>query len=209
MLLVGTRNQATHDYGFRADGKITSGGTSQLILPEATSRSSLLFQNTSVNVMWLEFGAGRAHATLTAGAITSVTVDNAGFGYTLVPLIELFGGGGQTPFVGIAQPGFPVPQAIYGSNFRPAKLRPVLSGSTIGSIAIDDPGVGYLVAPYVHIRNQLNDPNGCADPSVGSGSGMQLNGGDSVNFNGTAMVTDPIAVYCATTNSTFFCLYTL
>jgi hypothetical protein len=70
---------------------------------------------------------------------------------------------------------------------------------SVASITIDYGGSGYLVAPYVSILNADADPNGCADPSAGGGSGILLaaNGG-TYDRNGTVCTTDAMALFCAT-----------
>src|SRR4051812_9237914 len=153
----------------------------------------LLVQNTSQAPMWMDHGPCRARATITAGAVTSLTITNAGFGYTVPPIVELIGG--AAPIVtstwnGYGQIGYPNPAgftsatatvpAIYS---RPAKVRAVLTLGVLTSFVIDDPGAGYINAPMVVMYNAPNDPFGCADPSVNiSGtiySGLQIppNGG--------------------------------
>jgi hypothetical protein len=206
--MQGFREQGVHDYGFRSDGSIASGTAPQLILPEHSSRSSLLLQNTSAESMWVEFGGARATASLSGTAVSGFTITNPGFNYTLPPTVDLLGGGGQAPSVGGTGPNYPSPQASYGANFRPAKAHAVLTGGAVSSIVIDDPGLGYLSAPFVLMRNRVIDPNGCADPSNGGGSGMLLQPFQWLHEVGLVMVTDPIAVFCATVGATFFCRFT-
>lgn len=58
--LVGIRGQVYTDPLFDASGAITTGGTAQLILPMAKTRSSLILENTSDTNMLFEFGSARA-----------------------------------------------------------------------------------------------------------------------------------------------------
>ena len=92
--VIGFTEQQTLTPVYRADGSVTTGGTAQLILPRAAPRSSIIIQNTSTSdTLYLEFGCARATATLTNGAVTSITVTNAGFGFTYPPSVHFLGGG--------------------------------------------------------------------------------------------------------------------
>lgn len=215
MKLVGAGYQGKRDFSFRADGIIGSTSAPQLVLPEQPSRSFLLFVNNSAAAMWLEFGSARAHCALSSGTVSSVTVDNAGFNFTRAPTVQFLGGGilpqqGQYPpnssYVGAPGPSFPAPS-------HPAQAHCVMTGSpgalTVSSIVVDDPGEGYVIAPYVFISNDVLDPNGCADPSAGSGSGIKLAAagtvGNGLYLSDTAVPTDAIAVFCSSLSSLFFC----
>lgn len=212
MNLIGSKGQVRRDNVFNASGNITSGAAPQLLLPEHPSRSYFQFQNLSSAVMWLEFGSARGTATLTSGVVTSVSVtagasnnNNPGFGFTYPPIVTFLGGAEisnseqKTP----GQPGYPSPDNV-------ARAAAVLSGTAIGSIAVQNGGKGYVNAPYVFIQNNQLDPFGCADPSANSGSGFQIpaNGG-SILFNGTFCPTDPIAVFCATISAAFTCMWSV
>jgi hypothetical protein len=162
--------------------------------------------------MYVEFGSARATATLTAGVVTSCSVTNAGFGFTLAPDIEFFGGGagGNSTFVGVGLFGFPSPgsrtvgpTAIL-NQYRPAKAHCVLTAGIVSSIVVDDGGNGYITAPYVAIRNRELDPKGCADPSVSSGTGIFLGSSQSLTMNGTFCATDSIAIFGSGTGSQAF-----
>lgn len=209
----GTLGQQRRDLTYDASGSITAGGTAQLLLPEAKSRGYLFIQNISDTAMNVEFGSARATCTISNGKVSTITVTNAGFGFTFAPTVTFIGGGiyGQngiygtniSQFVGVGGPGYPAPN-------KPATAHCVMSGSagalTVSSIVIDDAGAGYVAAPYVLITNHLADPNGCAVPSTTSGRLLAASGG-SLEFNGTNCPTDPIAVYCATTGKAFVCKY--
>lgn len=200
---------------YDASGTITSGSAAQLVLPKAHSRSSLFFQNTSPNDMYLEIGGARATATLTNGVVTSVSVENAGFGYTVAPTVEFLGGafgnGNQiTPtFSGVTGlPDFMAPAAPNGSL---AKAHCVMTGAagamSISSIVIDNGGKNYLYPPYVYLRNSLNDPFGSAIPSTSSG--IVLTPAGSYTVNATICTTDQIAVFCASATSSFTCKFSI
>ena len=210
MKLVGSGGQGTPHYQFRVDGSITTGGTPQLLLPATTSRSMLVVMNISDTAMYIEFGGARAHCALTSGVVSSVTVDNAGFGYTLPPIVSFLGGyPGVTSSSAVAgaDTAQPIPTAGNGGG-RPATAVAVLSTGTVGSITIQDGGAGYQCPPYVFIHNRREDPFGVADPSVNSGSGILLpaNGG-SYYVNGTVCTTDAIAIYCASTSKRFTAMW--
>jgi hypothetical protein len=197
--LVGIRGQQTWDNLYDASGTITTGGTAQLVLAQSINRSYFHFVNISDTAMYLEFGGARATAALSGTGIASCSITNAGQGYTLVPSVEFFGGGNpvNSAFLGGNQAGYPAPSRV-------AKAHAVLSGATIGSIVIDDPGSGYKIAPQVFLRNNPNDIFGVATPSATSGTYIAANGG-SIYFNGTSCTTDAVSVFCATTGKAFNC----
>ena len=217
MKLVGAAEQQRRDYLYRADGTITSGGTAQLVLGQSQARSHLFLQNNSSGALYVEIGTGAAHATLTSDAVSSVTVDNAGFNFTKPPLVRFFGGGnafGNTSYTGLAQPGAPAPNSVAssGATVQPlgavAIAHCVMTGSapnlSIASITVDYGGAGYVLAPYVAIFNSDLDPNGAAVPS--SGVGIYLApGGGQIFYNGTTCPTDPVAIWGATTAQAFAC----
>lgn len=198
---------------FDLSGTITLGGTPQLIIPISYTRSSLIIQNISANNMYIEFGGARATATLTSGAVTSCTITNAGFNYTLAPQVVFFGGGNtgnnlnNSSFLGAGLPDYPAPSNIASGHC-------VMTGSgsnkNVSSIVIDNPGSGYVTAPYVYLLNSPLDPFGCANPFAGSvASGVELLPQGSVTFDGSVCTTDQVAVYCATTASGFTAKFTL
>ena len=208
-------NQA--EYLFDASGTITTGGTPQLVLPRARSRSSLVIQNLSSANMYFEFGGARASAALTGTSIGTITVTNAGLGYTLPPIVTFLGGAYDnqnqiTPtFSLVGLPEWPAPRA---PNGRPAKAHCVMTGAagskTVSSIVVDDPGLGYAYPPYVFLQNDPNDPYGAANPFQGSvASGIELVAQGSYYTNGTICTTDQLSVYCATTSSAFTVKWTI
>lgn len=201
MQLVGTRGQFVKDYLFDASG--VTGTGSKLILPEANSRSMLVLQNLSNGSLYFEFGAARATCTLTGTGVGSVVVSNAGFNYTLPPIVTFLGGGrgGNGRYTATAGPNFPQPSRV-------AQAHAVLTAGAVSSIVVDDPGIGYYTAPLVFLSNSPNDPNGCADPSTGGGSGLLLASGSNVYLlNGTACPTDAVSVYAASSGLAYLCKY--
>ena len=204
MKLVPTGNQQRQDFLYAFDGAVTTGGDPQLILARSMARSYLLLQNTSNGPLWFEIGFGRATATLSTGGVSSVTVNNAGFGFTKPPIVKFLGGGlpasfgqppgGSTSYLGLNQPNGPSPS-------HPAQGHAVLTGGAISSIVVDDPGSGYVIAPYVQLIGSDLDPYGCAVPSATSG--ILVPSGGSLEWNGTCCPTDPVAVFGATTAQSF------
>ena len=207
MKLVGSGEQSKFHPLYDASGTITTGGTSQLVLPQVPSRSVLIIQNNSSSgSLWFEFGSARAKATITSGAVSAITVTNGGKGFTYPPVVRFAGGGyaGNTAYLGLNQPGGEGPNSSIVSG-RPAKAHAVLTGGVVTSIVIDDPGAGYVIAPYVYIFNSDLDPYGGADPFYSSTTtGIQIAAsGGSLYINGTACPTDSIYVYGATTGQQY------
>jgi hypothetical protein len=215
MKLVGSPGQFTQHFLYRADGTIVAGGTAQLVLGRSQSRSHLLIQNLSEGPLSVEIGFGGATAAISNGAVSGVTVTNAGMGYTRPPLVRFLGGGAvenNTSYVGLTQPGGPSPtnaaalsKALGG---RPALGRCVMTGSapnmSIASITINDPGAGYAIAPFVHILADDLDPNGAALPSATAGI-LLTAGSDPLVYNGTVCPTDSVSIWGATTGQAFVC----
>lgn len=198
---------------FDKSGTITTGGTSQLIMPISYSRSSLIVQNISSVNMYVEFGGARATAAITTGSVSSCSITNAGFKYTLPPKVIFYGGGNtgnnlnNGAFLGAAMPDYPAP-----SNTASAHC--VMTGSagnlSVSSIVIDNPGSGYAHIPYVYLLNDPLDPHGSADPFYGSvASGIELLPQGTVTYDGSVCTTDQVAVYCGTTSAAFTAKFTL
>jgi hypothetical protein len=198
-------NQSKFHPIYDASGVITTGGAAQLVLPQVPSRSHLILQNISGFDMYFEFGSARATATITNGAVSSVTVTNAGFNFSKPPVIIFYGGGAAAngSYLGLDQPGGEAPNSTLGYG-RPAKAHCVLTTGAVSSIVIDDPGAGYVIAPFVFIHNSDLDPYGCALPSATNGVFIGLAGGSLV-YNGSSCPTDSISVFCATTAAPFTC----
>lgn len=203
--LVGASQQQKRFPLYYADGTITTGGTPQLVLPQVQSRSLLKIQNLSAQPLYFEFGSARATCAITNGVVTSVTVTNAGFNFTNLPLVQFFGGGkaGNGSFLGLNQPGGTAPDSTLGVG-RPAKAHAVLTTKTVSSIVIDDGGAGYAIAPYVFLQNSDLDPYGAAAPSATVGM-LLTAGSPPYILNGTSCHTDSISVFGATTGLAFLC----
>jgi hypothetical protein len=203
--LPNMQNQRVRDLTFDASGTITTGGTAQLVLPERNSTTMLLIQNISSGNLLFEFGSARATATLTGTKVSSVTVTNNGFNFTLAPEIEFLGGG--RPYNTVMVPPAGVGAAGgYDAPTHPAQAHCVMTtasagGNQVNSITLDDGGTGYYSAPYVWIKNRRDDPSGCALPS--STSGILLVPYGSLCINDVTNPTDPISVYGATTGQAF------
>jgi hypothetical protein len=210
MYLIGAKGQQSADRLYRLDSTIASGTASQLISPIPTTRAFLFFQNNSSAVMWLGVGGAIATATISGGAVTGCTIVNGGFGYTAPPIIEFMGGAAYCPLTGLGPSGAGLPGYASPNNFpnnagyRPALARTVLTSGVVTSIVIDDPGSGYVFAPFVDIRNAHSDRYGCVDPFFGSTpNGFQFGPGQSYTNNGTHCSTDQISVYCATVGAAY------
>ena len=81
---------------------------------------------------------------------------------------------------------------------------------TIASIVVDNGGAGYSndsrAAPYVQLINDPNDTFGCAAPSANVG--YELAPGAVFYESYSVVPTDQVAVFCATSTSTFVCRVT-
>lgn len=220
MILPGAAGQQERHLLIDASGTTTA-NTSTLLLPEHKSRSFLTIMNIHASAtMFIDFGSARAHATLTGAAITSITVDNAGQGFSLTPDVFLIGGGngGNSSAPGVAAVGYPSPgDAAYAwsrttdmSGQRPGKAHAVMTGSapnmSIASIAIEDPGAGYAAAPLVLIRNNILDPFGVAIASATGGIILAANGG-AWYVNGPVCFTDPISIFSTTNGAQYTAKY--
>ena len=176
------------------------------MLPQTPSRSFFFFQNLSSAAMYLEFGSARATATLTSGAVSSITVTNGGFNFTKPPVVRFAGGGaaGNGSYLGLNQPGGAGPDSRLGVG-QTAIATAVLTAGAVSSINVLNGGAGYVIAPYVFIFNNDLDPYGCAKPSATSGIVISSNTSPPLVFNGTSCPTDAVAVFCATGSSAFTC----
>lgn len=214
--LVGAGEQQRHDYLYDASGVIVTGGTPQLLLPQHQSRSYFLFVNNSTDTMYLDFGCGYAHATLTNGVVSLVSIDNAGFNFTKPPLIRFLGGGApqgsagyspgpNTSYVGGAGPGFPAPQNI--AQAHATLSASAIAGNLINSIVVDNGGAGYITPPYVQIIASDLDPNGVviAGASYPNSIAVLPNGG--LAFEATVCSTDAVSVVGANNGDAFTCKF--
>jgi hypothetical protein len=198
MKLTGSGGQQTQHPLYYADGTITTGGTPQLCLARSMSRSLLILENPNASGnIYFEFGSARATCTISGGGVNTVTITNAGFGFSYPPVVRFLGGGsaGNPAYKGLAQPNGTTPP-------NQASGRALLTGNAVSSIVIDNPGSGYVIAPYVFIQNSELDPIGAAIPSATSGL-MLAPAGGAITFNGTCCPTDVISVFSATTGAAY------
>lgn len=202
MYLPGARGQQQIDDYYDYSGTITTGGVAQLALPQRKSCSFLLVANVSTGILQIQIGVQRAIATISGGAVTGVTVPDAGFGFTKPPAI-LFGGGGNAndPVTsGGTMPDWPSPYNV--AQAAPIMGTSSISGQTIASIALITGGAGYLSAPYVHILADRSDPTGVGIASATAGIPLQASGG-SYYVNGTACPSTAISIWGATTGQAY------
>lgn len=199
MKLVSAGLQQVRHPLYDASGTITTGGTPQLVLAQSQARSFLLLGNNSAGDLLFEIGSARATSTISNGAVTGFTITNAGFGFTVPPVVRLLGGGnaGNSSFLGLNQPNGAAPSNV-------ATAVAVLTGGAVSGFTITNPGSGYVKAPYVFIFNSDLDPYGAAVPSATTGI-LIKSGSPPVIFNGTCCPTDPVAVFGATTGAAFTC----
>lgn len=212
MYLIGARGQQTPDRTYRLDGSILVAGVSQIVTPIPLSRGNYVFQNTSAEVLFLEFGSARASAQITGGTVTGCTILNGGKGFLKPPIIDFQGGGPYGPQVGVGpggagMPGYASPTYVSAQTpARPARAHCVLTAGVVSSIVIDDPGQGYAFAPWVDIVNDPADRYGGADPfyaGIAQGQMVGASGG-AYYVNGTAVDTEQMYVYGATAGQTYF-----
>lgn len=207
MYLPGTQGQNMGDhYIYDCSSAITTGGTAQLVLPFMKGRCSFEIVNMSDTNMYMGFGGARAHATLTGTAITSITVDNAGFGYSIAPTVQFIGGGNtswnmaNSTFLGCKEVGYPAPAQIASATCVMTGSAPNMS---VASITINYGGL-YATAPRIVLKNDKNDPYGAFLPSATSPGSIILGAtGGNYYRNHTNCFDDQISIVCATTGKVF------
>lgn len=218
MILPGARGQMQRDHLYRADGTIATANVSQLLLPERKSCTFLLIANNSAETLWVEFGGARATCTISGGALSTFSITNGGFGYQIAPTVRLFGGGngGNPTAPGVGLEGWPAPGDAgftaprQGSTTaRQGKATAVINASgVVTSIAVEDPGAGYVTAPFVFLENSVLDPFGVADCYYSSvNSGIQIFAGGNYYVNGTHCPTDALAIWGGTLSQAYFCAW--
>src|SRR5574340_1409904 len=158
MQIIGTRGQAVPSPSYDFSGSITTGGTAQLLLPQQTQRAYLLIENISDTNMFIEVGPPTATCTISSGAVNAVSIVNAGFNYTIAPIVTFVGGGAYPGYSGVSGGlTYPNPSGFATTNVsntnpptlnRQAEGHCVMTGSagnlSISSISIDDAGAGYV-----------------------------------------------------------------
>lgn len=120
---VGLDSQLLVDYGLAVQSDTTGNAGS------AVTRTIVLVMIPSVGGVATAALGGSNNGT----GVSAVTLSFAGAGYVAPPVVTA-----QT-------------QAGHPSPIRPALFHAVLSGGVISSIVVDDPGIGYDVAPNVVI----------------------------------------------------------
>jgi hypothetical protein len=131
-------------------------------------------------------------------SVSSVAVANAGQGYSRPPQVVFFGGGGGYGAgiqAGWMQLGVGAPDEDAPSNVAMAHC--VMTGSvpnqTVASIAIDNPGSGYVCAPMCYLRNDPYDPNGCV--AAAAATSIQLAVGSAgIFFDKSVCPTTPVVI---------------
>lgn len=201
VVFPGIRGQTPLDDLLDFSGTVTAGGTAQLILPQQPRRLLLSISNMdATDVMYVGVGPAKATAALAAGAVTTITVNNGGVGYTVAPQVRILGGlvngdyqtaPGATNLQGISVPGV-VCQA-----------HAVLTGGAVSSIVVDNPGSGYLVAPLIYLENPWPTLGGGAyAPGVSNGIPIPVN--TTFTFQGSFMIPgSAVALFGATTGDQF------
>lgn len=211
MYLPNTQGQNMGDhYIYDCSNTITVGGTAQLVLPFMKGRSSFEIVNMSDTIMYMGFGGARATATLTGTGVSSITVTNAGFGYSIAPIVQFIGGGNtswneaNSTFLGCKEVGYPAPA-------KPASAICVMTGSapnmSVASITINNPGV-YATAPRIFLKNDKNDPFGAFLPAATSPGSIILGAtGGNYYRNHTNCFDDQVSIVCATSNKVYSSYY--
>jgi hypothetical protein len=124
---------------------------------------------------------------IVGGAVsTTVTISNAGTGYTYPPIIT-----------------FDAPPAGGGVQ---ATGHSTLSGSTVGSIVVDDQGAGYTATPNVYITNDPREGQNGVSQGSGATATAVLTGSGTVTAVlgldcGSALTSLPTLAFSGTSTS--------
>lgn len=197
----GIRQQTDLDDFMDFSGTIAAGGTAQLLLPQQPGRLFLSVSNVAAtDVLYLGLGPAKATAAIAGGAVSSITVNNGGIGYTVTPNVRILGGiiagdyktaPGSTNSAGVPLVG------------QPATAVAAISGGAVTGITVTNPGSGYIVPPLIYLENPLPALGGGAySPSANNGIPIPVN--TTFTFNGILMVpTSAIAIVGATLGDQF------
>jgi hypothetical protein len=180
-------------------GTITLGGTAQLLLPQQPRRLVVFVSNistTTTDVMYFGVGPAKATANLTGTLVSSITVNNGGVGYTVAPNVRIMGG----IYNGDYETS---PQQFAGG--RQAAAHATIAGGAVTAITIDDPGIGYLVAPLIYLENPLPALGGGAYAAAAN-NGIAVPNGSTLTFNGNLLVpASAMSIVGPTTGGQFHC----
>lgn len=130
---------------------------------------------------------GAVLKAIVGGAVSAtVTVTNAGTGYTYPPIVT-----------------FDAPPAGAGV---PATGHAVLSGATVGSIVVDDQGAGYTTAPAVYLNNDPREGLNGTTIGTGAAATATLTGAGTVTAvlgldHGSAVTSLPTLTFAGTSTS--------
>ena len=186
----GIRSQLQLDDRIVITGTIASGGTAQLVLKQQPRRMTLEISNNHASaLLTAAIGPAIGHATISNGAVTGITVDNGGLGYTLAPQIVLLGGLIDGDYA--------------NAPSHPATAHTTLSSGVVQTPTIDDGGAGYVVAPLVYFMNPL--------PALGGGAytpsatvGIPIAAGTTYQMaNGLLVPGSAIALFGGTTGQAY------
>lgn len=190
--IQGFGDQAAQHYLYDFSKTVVA-ATPTLLLARSQARSHLILQNLSdTSPAWFEFDGPRGTPVITAGVLTSITITNAGFGFTYPPIVRVEGGGYEFGQKATNPKYLTLNQAGGSSPSKRATVHAILTGDHVTSFDINNGGANYKL-PYIHMFNDDLDPYGCALPGVGIG--LQLGPGEMRVWQGTAVPTGPVAVY--------------
>ena len=211
MRLGATGYQTRRDDLYDASGTL-SGTTPVLLLPVQRSRSLLIIQNTGVSTLYVDFGSARATAVMGGTApnryVSSVTVTNAGQGFSFAPRIKFIGGGWtQTEATSSSTPDMDSPSSYAVAHCVMTGTAPNMS---IASIVVDNPGSGYQAAPFILIENDPRDMLGCVAASGTGGAGaIPLSSGSAaMRFDASFCPTTQVAIV-GQSGGSYMCKYAL
>jgi hypothetical protein len=187
-------------------GSIVAGGTAQLLLPQQPGRDYLSITNTSAtDSLYVSIGPAKATATLTGTAVTAVTVNNGGIGYTVAPQVIFLGGvragdyslapGSTDKILGVQTAGFP------------AQAAATIAAGAVSAVTVNNGGSGYLVVPTVYLVNPWPVLGGGAYAPAATasttGQGIVIPANTTFTISGMTVPASAIAINGFTTGDTF------